>query len=164
MFRRGAWILLSLALLAGACGSGASREDGVKQLVDQGMSQPAAECFFDELEAAGFNASDMATDNPSDELRRAGEQAMANCASGDDLTALLQDSSLDDEAVRNRFVEGMVSGAGGTIDRAQAECITDYIIDQGVTLADITQAGVGNGLPPEMQDLINAAVGVCVQP
>ena len=162
MFRRGAFILMALALFAGACSSGDGRDSAVKQLTDEGFSQEAAECVVDEVDASGLSPSEFTAGGSSPKSQKAMEDALRKCASAEDLGNLLQDVSLDDQAVREQFVSGLVRGAGGTIDRAEAECITDYIVEQNVSIADMSKAGLEGDLPPEMQDLINAAVDACV--
>ncbi len=162
MFTRGAIVLMALALFTGACGSGSGRETAIKDLTDQGFSEQAAECLIDELDASDLSVSELTGATMSAEGQRVVQSALQKCASAEDLGNLLQDVSLDDEAVRDQFVASMVTGAGGTLDRAQAECITDYIIERDVSLAELSQAALDEKLPPRLQDMITAAVGVCV--
>ncbi len=164
MFRRGALLMMSLALFAAACSSGDGRDGAVKELTDQGFSEQAAECLITEIDASDLSISEITGETVTPKAQKVMEAAMRKCASAEDVGNLLQDVSLEDEAIRDQFVSSMVVGAGGTIDRPQAECITDYLIEQDVTLSDLSQAAVGGQLPPDMQELINAAVEVCVQP
>ncbi|GEM_PF-4710549 len=162
MFRRGLWILVAFAVLAGACSNGTSREDGIQQLVDLGMSREAAACFVDEVTAAGFSGSDISGDNVSPEVQQAGREAMIKCASGDDMRAMAQNVSLSDEERRGQFVDAIMEGTGSVLDRDQAECVLDYLIDQGVTLADMIGDAPGAEMPPKVRDLFIAAIRVCV--
>ncbi len=138
--------LASSALLLSACSY--TREDAVNDLVDEGLPTETAECVMDEMEGAGFEASELTGDLSAEE-NTAMENAMLTCATGDDLGSVL--ANQDPEELRESFIAGMTQ-AGLTED--QANCVVDSLEADGLSIIDLTQAGFDNDLDalgPELE-------------
>lgn len=142
--------LAGLALLASACSY--TREDAVNDLVDEGLPQDTAECVMDEMEGAGYEASELTGDLSVDE-NAAMEDAMFTCASGDDLGSVL--ANQDPEELRASFIEGMTQSG---LTEEQANCVVDSLEADGLSIIDLTQAGFDNDLDAIESELGTAMV------
>ncbi len=145
-----ALVLAVLALVASACSF--TREDGIADLVEAGMSEEAAACTMDKFIAAGFEPQD-ATGTPEADAQAAFTDATLECSSGDDLAGLIEGEGLD---ARQEFIDGMTGD--GTITEEQANCIVDGMEAEGVSVTDFavdTEA-------PASQAALEAAIAACI--
>lgn len=128
---------LALMTTLTACGGGASEEDLLKELKDQGFSESLANCVLDEVKSNAGSLDDYA-DMEQDAQQTMAAEAGAECAqdaSPEDISGAVEglDADLSDPALRDSIITGMTSQG---IPEETATCILDAAIDAGLTPAD----------------------------
>lgn len=136
-------VLSGLALMATltACGGGASEEDLLQELKDQGFSDSLADCVLGEVKSNAGSVQEYA-DLDADDQQTMAAEAGAECAqsaSPEELSGAVDglDAELDDPALRDSLITGMTSQ--GLTDE-QANCILDAAIDAELTPSDFIDA------------------------
>ncbi|MEE9414782.1 MAG: hypothetical protein V3V01_05810 [Acidimicrobiales bacterium] len=157
MHKRGALLILVLSIVAAACSTATTREDAIEDLVGEGVDRANAECVLDEFEAAGFVPDDAAGDDVPQDVADALQQAFTDCVTADDIAGVLDGTDLED--VRQEMIDSFT--ADGVVTEEQAVCILDGIEDQGVTLVQLSQAGLGDG-DPALEALIADTAVSCI--
>lgn len=113
--------------------------------------------MVDDLETAGYTPDDLTGDDIDPGAADALQQAFTDCVSADDIAGVLDGTDLED--VRQQMIDSFT--ADGIVTEEQAVCILDGIEDQGVTLVELSQAGLGDGDPALEQLIADTAVS-CV--
>ncbi|MDE0805178.1 MAG: hypothetical protein OSA99_17880, partial [Acidimicrobiales bacterium] len=138
--------------------SGDGVADAVALFEDQGFSTELAECAVDALVDQGVSMSELDLVSPDEELSTALALAGAECSEfSDGLPAGAV--NLDDPAVRDGFITSFAVSSG--LSEAVAECVLDFLIDEGVEGEELLGDPSSGELDPALQQVVNDAVGTC---
>lgn len=132
--------------------------DAVAQFEDQGFSTELAECAVDALVDQGVSVEDLDLVSPDEDLSTALALAGAECSEFSDG---LPDGAvnLDDPAVREGFITSFAVTSG--LSEAVAECVLDFLIDEGVEGEELLGDSASGELDPALEQLVNDAVSTC---
>lgn len=133
-------IVTVLLFVATACG-GTTREDAVDALVDAGFEASTADCVVTDVEAAGFEPSDLEGDTLEPDVEAAVQAGVEKCLTADDISGVV-----GDEDLRQTMIDSMTST--GAVTEAQATCAMDSLEGQGIDAAALTEAEINGDSGP----------------
>ncbi len=149
--------LFALALVASACGT-LTREGAIEDMVDEGISESTAECVIDDFVGQGFEPNDAAGDELSADVDAALTKSFENCFTAEDIGGLANNPNFDPEEFRQDFIDEFV--AGGSVNEEQAVCILDGLDANGITLLDLSQAGLSGDT--SIESAVAEAAASCI--